>query len=321
MYAVEISAVGGPEVLEYKQIAEPTAGDGQILVRTEAIGVNFIDTYYRRGLYPSSLPFVPGDEGAGTVVALGAGVEDFSIGDRVVWSSPHGSYAQLVSVPASEAVPLPDGISCQDAASVFSQGLTAHYLAYSTYAIQEGDTVVVHAGAGGVGLLLTQMAAQLGAKVITTVSTDAKEQISREAGAWQVLRYDQDIAARVRELTEGQGAAVVYDGVGAATFDASLASVRVRGLLALFGAASGPVSPMDPQRLNAAGSVYLTRPTIGDYIRTREELLWRAREVFAGVTSGTLKATIGGRYALSEAERAHRDLESRSTVGSLLLLP
>ena len=321
MFAIEISTLGDPEVLEYKQVDEPVAAEGEVLVRTEAIGVNFIDTYYRRGLYPSDLPFVPGDEGAGTVVSVGAGVEDFKVGDRVVWSSPHGSYAEVVAVPAEAAVPLPDGISSKDAASVFSQGLTAHYLAHSTYAIQEGDTVVVHAGAGGVGLLLTQMAAQLGARVITTVSTDEKEQISRTAGAWEVLRYDEDIAARVRELTEGEGAAVVYDGVGAATFDASLASVRVRGILALFGAASGPVPPMDPQRLNAAGSVYLTRPTIGDYVRTRGELLWRAREVFEGISSGTLKATIGGEYQLSEASRAHRDLESRSTVGSLLLLP
>jgi len=321
MFAIQVLALGGPQVLQYQQVAEPTAGDDQILVRTEAIGVNFIDTYYRRGTYVTDLPFIPGDEGAGTVIGLGSKVQRFSLGDKVVWSSPHGSYAEVVAVPASAAVRIPEGVSSRDAASVFSQGLTAHYLSHSTYPIQQGDTVLIHAGAGGVGLLLTQMAVQRGARVITTVSSDAKERVSRQAGARHVLRYEDDIAAQVRGLTDGEGAAAVYDGVGASTFDASLASLRPRGTLALFGAASGPVPPMDPQKLNSAGSLYLTRPTIGDYLRTPQELAWRAADVFEGVASGSLKATVGAEYPLRDAAKAHEDLESRSTIGSLLLLP
>ncbi|MFE5701467.1 quinone oxidoreductase family protein [Rhodococcus koreensis] len=321
MRAIQVSRLGSPDVLELAEVPDPQPGPDDLLVRTEAIGVNFIDTYFRTGVYPHPLPYVPGDEGSGVVESVGAGVRGFAPGDRVAWCGATGNYAERVVVPAAVAIAVPDGVPAPQAASALAQGMTAHYLAYSTYPVQSGDTVLVHAGAGGVGLLLTQLATKLGARVITTVSSDVKEKLSREAGAAEVLRYDDDIATRVRELTEGEGVAVAYDGVGAATFEASLASVRVRGTLALFGASSGLVPPFDPQRLNPAGSLVLTRPTLAHYIRTREELTWRAGEVFAAVADGSLHVRVGAHYPLEHAADAHRDLEARKTTGAVVLVP
>ncbi|WP_213571986.1 quinone oxidoreductase [Rhodococcus sp. USK13] len=321
MRAIQVSRLGGPDVLEPADVPEPRIGSSDLLVRTEAIGINYIDTYFRSGLYPRTLPYVPGDEGSGVVESVGTEVTDFEPGDRVAWCAAPGSYAEKVRVPAAAAIAVPDVVPASQAASALLQGMTAHYLAYSTYPIREGDTVLVHAGAGGVGLLLTQIATRLGARVITTVSSDTKEELSRSAGAQEVLRYDEDIAARVRELTGGEGVAAAYDGVGASTFEASLASVRIRGTLALFGAASGPVPPFDPQRLNPAGSLFLTRPTLAHHIRDREELVWRAGDVFAGVADGALTVRVGAEYPLERAADAHRDLEGRATTGSIVLRP
>ncbi|MFC9556389.1 quinone oxidoreductase family protein [Rhodococcus sp. NPDC056960] len=321
MRAIQVSRRGGPEVLEIAEMPDPRPGPHDLLVRTEAIGVNFIDTYFRTGVYPQPLPYVPGEEGSGVVEAVGADVRDFVPGDRVAWCGTTGNYAEKVVVPAAVAIAVPEGVPAPQAASTLGQGLTAHYLVYSTYPVQSGDTVLVHAGAGGVGLMLTQLATKIGARVITTVSSDTKEKLSREAGAVEVLRYDDDIAARVREFTDGEGVAAAYDGVGAATFDASLASVRIRGTVALFGAASGLVPPFDPQRLNPAGSLFLTRPTLAHYVRTREELAWRAGEVFGAVVDGTLNIRVSAQYPLESAADAHRDLEGRKTTGSIVLIP
>lgn len=321
MRAIQVTRHGGPEVLEATDLPDPTPGPSELLVRTDAIGVNFIDTYFRTGTYPTDLPYIPGSEATGEVVAVADGVTGFAVGDRVACASAPGCYAELVRVPVSVAVPVPDGVEPPVAASALLQGMTAHYLLTSVYPVQEGDTILCHAGAGGVGLLLTQMAVRRGARVITTVSTDAKEKLSREAGAAEVLRYSSDLPAKVRELTDGEGVAVVYDGVGKNTFDDSLACVRVRGTVALFGAASGPVPPFDPQRLNKAGSVFLTRPSLGHFVRTRDELLWRAGEVFDAIARGELKLRVGAQYSLSDAADAHRDLEGRKTTGSIVLVP
>lgn len=321
MRAIEVTRFGEPDVLVPAELPDPSPGPGELLVGTDAIGVNYIDTYFRTGMYATELPYVPGSEGSGRVVALGPGVTEFRVGDRVCWAAAPGSYAELVVVPEAVAVPVPDGVPAAQAASALLQGMTAHYLLESTYPAQPGDTVLMHAGAGGVGLILTQLASAKGVRVITTVSTDEKESLSRGAGAAEVLRYGDDLADRVRELTGGEGVAAVYDGVGAATFDASLASLRVRGTLALFGAASGPVPPFDPQRLNAAGSLFLTRPTLVHHTRDREELLWRSGDVFAAITAGDLTIRVASRYPLAEAAQAHRDLESRRTTGSIVLEP
>ncbi len=321
MRAIQVSEHGGPEVLKYAELPDPQPGPGQLLVRTDAIGVNYIDTYIRTGAYPQEVPYVPGAEGTGVVTALGSDVTEFQVGARVAWAAAPGSYAEQVLVPAHVAVPVPDGVEPAVAASALLQGMTAHYLIESVYHAESGDTVLVHAGAGGVGLLLTQLAAAKGVRVITTVSTDEKEALSRGAGAAEVLRYGDDLAPRVRELTDGEGVAAVYDGVGQATFEASLASLRIRGMLALFGAASGPVPPFDLQRLNRAGSLFVTRPTLAHYTRTRDELLWRAGDIFTALAKGTLNLRVGATYPLAEAERAHRDLESRKTTGSIVLLP
>lgn len=321
MRAIEVAQHGGPEVLVPVECADPEPAPGEVLVRTDAIGVNFIDTYFRTGLYETPLPYVPGSEGTGTVVAVGDGVTDTEVGDRVSWCAAPGSYAELVRVPERIAVPVPNGVAPDQAASALLQGMTAHYLLTSVYPARSGDTVLVHAGAGGVGLLLTQLASAAGVRVITTVSSDEKEALSRDAGAAEVVRYGDDLADRVRALTDGEGVAAVYDGVGASTFESSLASLRVRGTLALFGAASGPVPPFDLQRLNPAGSLFVTRPTLAHYTRTRDELLWRAREVFDAVAAGTLNIRIGARYPLAEAARAHSDLEGRRTTGSVILVP
>ncbi|MBB4920197.1 quinone oxidoreductase family protein [Streptosporangium saharense] len=319
MRAIVVSATGGPEVLTYTDHPDPEPNPGEVLVDVAASGVNFIDVYHRLGRYPLSLPFVLGNEGAGTVAAVGEDVTGLSVGDTVAWAGVMGSYAEKAVVPASQLLAVPDGIDAEQAAAVTLQGLTAHYLAHSTYEVKPGDDVLVHAAAGGVGLLLVQIAKLRGARVIGTVSTEEKEILARQAGADDVLRYD-GFADAVRDLT-GSGVHVVYDGVGAATFDASLASLRPRGMMALYGQASGPVPPVDPQVLARGGSLFLTRPSMGPYIATRDELAWRASDIFGWVASGDLRVHISARYPLSEAAQAHQDLEARRTTGKLLLIP
>lgn len=323
MHAIQVPEHGGPEVLRALELDDPVPGDGELLVRVAAAGVNFIDIYKRSGLYPTPTPFIPGEEGAGTVVATGAGVAGFAAGDRVAWTGVLGSYAQLATVPAAIAVAVPAELDDRLAAAALLQGMTAHYLTTASYHVRPGDTVLVHAAAGGTGLLVTQLAKASGGRVIGTVSTAAKEELARAAGADEVIRYTEvpDLAARVRELTAGDGVAAVYDGVGAATFDASLASLRRRGTLVVFGASSGPVPALDLQRLNAAGSVFVTRPKLGDHVTTRKELSWRAGEVLDAVRAGTLTLRIGASYPLDDANRAHEDLQGRRTTGKLLLLP
>ena len=319
---IRITETGGPEVLRYTDLDPVRATEGTVLVDVAAAGVNYIDTYHREGAYPLPLPLVLGQEGAGTVREVGAGVTDFSPGDRVAWAAGPGSYAEQVAVPAAAAVRVPEGVADETAAAVMLQGLTAHYLVNSTYPVREGDTVLVHAAAGGVGLLLVQLAKARGARVLATVSTQDKADLARGAGADEVVRYtERDFAEAVAELTDGEGVAAVYDGVGRTTFDGSLASLRPRGTLVLFGAASGPVDPFDPQRLNAAGSVFLTRPSLGFYVATRDELEWRAGELFDAIAAGGLDVRIGGRYPLERARAAHEDLQGRKTTGKLLLTP
>jgi len=319
MRAIQIAQTGGPEVLQMAELPIPAPAAGQVLVKVTASGVNFIDTYLREGRYPATLPFVPGQEAAGTVVELGEGVDRFVVGDRVAWTGTRGTYAEYACAPAADLLKIPQGMKLQDAAAVLTQGLTAHYLAYDTYAIQRGDTVLVHAGAGGVGLLLTQMAKALGARVITTVSTDEKAKLSREAGADHVILYTREnFADAVKKFTGGEGLPVVYDSVGKTTFEDSLKCLRPRGLMALYGASSGAVPAMDPIRL-MAGSLYLTRPTLKDYVRTRPELEARAAAVFGSIAKGKLHVRIGHRYKLEDAAQAHRDLEGRKTTGKVLL--
>lgn len=320
--AVQIRQTGGPEVLEVTEIEIGDPGPGELLVDVAVAGVNYIDTYHRSGAYPLDLPITLGLEGAGAVTAVGAGVTGFTPGDRVAWQGQFGSYATQTRVPAQIAVHVPDSVSDETAAALMLQGLTAHYLVRSTYEVKDGDAVLVHAAAGGVGLLLTQLAKARGARVIGTVSTEEKEKLALQAGADEVIRYDQvDFAEETRRLTGGAGVSVVYDGVGKTTFDGSMASLRIRGVLALFGAASGPVPPVDPQRLNRAGSLYLTRPTSVHYVQTREELEWRTDELFQSVVDGKVSVRIGHRYPLAEARQAHEDLQGRRTTGKLLLLP
>jgi NADPH2:quinone reductase len=323
MRAIQVTETGGPEVLRLAELPDPEPGPGQLLVELAAAGVNYLDTYHRSGAYPMPLPFIPGSEGAGTVTAVGPNTGGVAVGDRVAWATSFGSYAELAVVPAEQAVPVPQGVDSETAAGSLLQGMTAHYLTVSVHPVQPGDTVLVHAAAGGMGQLLTQLATARGSRVIGTVSTPEKERLAREAGAADVIRYTEidDVAGEVRRLTGGDGVAAVYDGVGASTFDASLASLRPRGMLALYGAASGPVPPVDPQRLNSAGSVFLTRPKLADYVATRDELTWRAGEVFDAIQNGSLRISIGGRYPLAEARRAHEDLQGRRTTGKLLLLP
>lgn len=320
MRAIVITENGGPEVLTAGERPDPEPGPGEVLIDVAAAGVNFIDVYFRTGAYPQKLPYTPGVEAAGTVAAVGEGVTEFSAGDRVAWANVQGAYAERAVVPADKVVPVPEEVSLEDAAASLLQGMTAHYLTRSTYRIQEGDTVLVHAAAGGMGLLLTQVATSLGARVIGTASTPEKEKLAKDAGADVTMGYD-GFPEKVRELTGGEGVAVVYDGVGAPTFDGSLASLRRRGVLALYGAAGGPVPPFDPQRLNAAGSVYLTRPSLAHFTEDRTELLERAADVFAWVRSGTVRIHVGHRYGLADAAAAHADLESRRSTGKLLILP
>ncbi|GAA3582719.1 quinone oxidoreductase [Nonomuraea rosea] len=315
MHAITISAQGGPEVLEYVERPDPVPGDGEIVVDVAASGVNFIDIYHRSGAYPLNLPITIGSEGAGTVSALGPGVDGVAVGDTVAWASVLGSYAEKAVVPAGRAVPVPDGVPAEVAAAAMLQGLTAHYLTHSTHEVRPGDQVLVHAGAGGMGQLLVQLAKLKGAKVYTTVSTSEKEKLAREAGADEVLRYE-DFAEALSGKID-----VVYDGVGAATFDGGLQALRPRGLMALYGAASGPVPPVDPQTLNKQGSLFLTRPTLVHYIAERAELLQRASDLFGWIASGKLAVNVSHRYPLAEVRQAHEDLAGRRTTGKLILIP
>lgn len=328
MRAVQATRPGGPEVLAAVDLPDPTPDPRQVVVEVAAAGVNFIDTYRRTGRYPVDFPHVVGSEGAGTVVAVGPDVQGVAVGDTVAWvAGADGSYATHARVLADQAVPVPDGVDARTAAALLLQGITAHYLVHSTFPVRPGHDVLVHAGAGGVGLLLTQLAVAAGARVITTVSTAEKEALSRAAGASDVIRYDlmadltTELPSAVRELTGGQGVHTVYDGVGAATFEASLASLRPRGGLALFGGASGAVPPFDPMRLEHLGSLFLSRPSIRHHTATREELEWRAGELFAALAAGTLDVRIGAEFPLEDAAQAHRALEGRATTGKVLILP
>jgi NADPH2:quinone reductase len=322
MIAIQVHEAGGPEVLQLVDLPIPRPGPGQVLIRVEATGVNFIEVYFRKGQYKASFPLTPGSEAAGTVEELGPGVTGFAAGDLVASVSVIGSYAEYALVPAAQLVKVPIGLTPEQAAAAMLQGMTAHYLAYSTFPLKAGDTALVHAGAGGVGLLLTQIAAHIGAHVITTVSTPAKAELSREAGASDVILYnDQDFEAEVKTLTGGKGVDVVYDSVGKTTFEKSLNCLRPRGMLALFGGSSGAVPPFDPIQLSSKGSLYLTRPTLWHYIATRAELEQRAGEVLGWVASGQLKIRAEHIYPLAQAAQAQTDLESRKTTGKILLEP
>ena len=322
MQAILITQTGGPEVLTCCELPTPAPGPGEVLVKIEACGVNFIDIYFREGRYPSPLPFVPGQEAAGTVVALGPGATGVAVGDRVAWCMVQGTYAQLAVAPADRLIRIPDSVTTHQAAAAILQGMTAHYLALSTYEIQPGDPVLIHAGAGGVGLLLIQIARQLGARIFTTVSTEEKADLAREAGADEVILYTRDdFVAKVKELTSGAGLPVVYDSVGKTTFEGSLSCLQPRGLLVLFGGASGAVPPFDLIRLSTMGSLYVTRPTLKHYAATREELEWRAGDVFRWVAEGKLKLRLEHTYPLAEAAQAQIDLAARKTTGKVLLIP
>ena len=322
MKAVRVHAPGGPEVLRYEDIPEPRPQAGEAVVRVEAAGVNFIDVYYRTGLYKAALPVTLGQEGAGTVSAVAPDVRDVAPGDRVAWAGVFGAYAELAAVAAHRLVKLPPEISAREGAAAMLQGMTAHYLACTTYPLKPGDTCLVHAGAGGVGLLLTQIAKRRGARVIATVSTAEKARLSREAGADETIDYTtQDFESETRRLTGGRGVEVVYDSVGKTTFEKGLACLAPRGMMALFGQSSGPVGPFDPQVLSQRGSLFLTRPTLFHYIASRQELVARASEVLAWVRDGSLKLRIEHDFRLADAAAAHRALEGRTTTGKVLLIP
>lgn len=320
MRAIQISQHGGPDVLTPVDIDIPEPRPGEVLIRTTAVGVNYIDTYFREGVYARDLPFVPGSEGAGVIEAVGPDTPDFIAGDRVAWCQAPGSYAQYVVAPFDALVAVPEGVDDDVAASMLLQGLTAHYLITDTHRADPGDTILITAGAGGVGQLLIQLAVTRGFRVITTTSTPEKAELCRSLGAEQVLLYPEATPDRIREFSGG-GVAVVFDGVGKDTFDDSLASLARRGSLVLFGAASGPVPPVDPQRLNAAGSVFLTRPTLADYIATTQEYRERAAEVLGALVDGSLQLSVGATFGLTEAADAHRALQSRQTTGSVVLDP
>jgi NADPH2:quinone reductase len=323
MQAIAIDAPGGPEVLKLHDLPVPEPKAGEALVRIEASGINFIDVYYRTGVYKApSFPLVIGQEAAGVVESLGEGVTTFAVGDRVAYAGVSGAYAQFAAVPAARLVHVPDGVSSQDAAALLLQGITAHYLVNSTFELKRGQTALVHAGAGGVGLLLTQLAKAKGATVLTTVSTAEKAELSKRAGADVAIDYTREDFAKVaREATGGKGVDVVYDSVGKTTWEKSIDSLRPRGYFVLFGGSSGQVPPIDPQLLNQKGGLFMTRPSIVWYAATREELDWRARELFAAVLDGTLSLRVEHTYPLADAAHAHEDLEARRTTGKLLLLP
>jgi len=320
MRAIQIKQTGGPEVLEVIDLPRPEPRAGEVLVRIAASGVNFIDTYFREGRYPSPLPFIPGQEAAGTVVETGQDVEGFAPGDRVAWTGSRGTYAEYACAPAKDLLHVPNGVALDQAAAVLTQGLTAHYLAYDTHPIRRGETVLIHAGAGGVGLLLTQVAKRCGARVITTVSTEEKADLSRQAGADHVILYTRESFVDAVRKLEPQGLPVVYDSVGKTTFEDSLKCLRPRGLMALYGASSGAVPRFDLIKLSLIGSLYVTRPTLKDYVQNRAELERRTNEVFGWLKDGDVRVRIGHRYRLDEAQQAHRDLEARKTTGKVLLM-
>src|SRR3984957_17361249 len=322
MKAIQIHQTGGPEKLQLAELPIPEPGPGRVLGGVEATGVNFIEIYFRKGTYKSALPLIPGSEAAGTVEELGPGVTGFKAGDAVASVSVLGSYAEYALVSAASLVKVPAGLTMEQAAAAMLQGMTAHYLAYSTYPLKAGDTALVHAGAGGVGLLLTQMASRIGARVITTVSTKEKAELSREAGAAEVILYtEQDFVAEVKRITGGKGVDVVYDSVGKTTFDGSLNCLRPRGLMALFGGSSGPVPPFDLIQLSGKGSLFVTRPTLWHYVATRQELESRASEVMGWVAKGDLKLRMEHMFPLADAGQAQTDMENRKTTGKILLEP
>ena len=322
MKAIRVHTPGGPEALRLEDVPEPQPAPGEVVVRMEATGVNFVEVYQRKGQYPLQTPFTPGAEGAGTIVAVGEGVTGLRVGERVASETLKGTYAELAKTQADRLVRLPDGMDGRVAAAVMLQGITAHYLATSTYPIQRGDRCLIHAAAGGVGLLLCQIAKRRGAWVIGTTSTPEKAKLARDAGADEVILYtQQDFVAEVKRLTGGKGVQVVYDSVGKTTFDGSLDCLVPRGMLVLFGQSSGPVPPFDPQVLNRKGSLFLTRPTIAHYVATREELTARASELLGWIEDGWLRVHIDRAFPLGEAAQAHAALESRQTAGKLLLVP
>ena len=322
MKQIQISQYGGPEVMKLVDAARPSPGPGQALVKVAASGVNFIDVYFRSGLYKSDLPFTVGSEASGTVEAVGPNVTEVKPGDRVAYAMARGSYSEYALVPAAQLVTLPDHVDLNTAAAALLQGMTAHYLTHSTFPLKPGDKALVHAAAGGAGLLIVQMAKMLGATVYGTAGTDAKAAMAKEAGADEAIVYTrEDFAAEVKRFTGGKGVDVIYDSVGATTFLKGLDIIRPRGMMALFGQSSGSVQPIDPGILNPKGSLFLTRPSLAHYVQTREELLWRAGDVLSWIDSGKLKLKIDRTYALGDAAEAHRDLESRRTSGKLLLIP
>jgi len=322
MKVVRVHKYGGPEVLTNEDIPVPEPKTGEARIKIEAIGLNFIDIYHRTGLYPLQTPFTVGMEGAGVVDAVGDGVTEVKKGDRVAYAMIPGAYAEYAIVPAAKLAPLPANIDVKSAAALMLQGMTAHYLTHSTYALKPGDTALVHAAAGGVGLLLIQIAKMLGATVIGTVSTEAKAQLAKQAGADEVILYTQsDFLAEVKKLTDGRGVHVVYDSVGATTFDKSLDCFRPRGYLVLFGQSSGPVQPFDPGKLAAKGSLFLTRPTLAHYTLTRAELLQRSGDLFNWTAAGKLRLRIDKTFSMAEAAEAHRQLEGRKTTGKVVLVP
>jgi NADPH2:quinone reductase len=322
MKAIQVKQPGGPEAMELVELPVPQPKANEAVVKLAASGVNFIDVYIREGRYKSPPPFVLGQEGAGVVDAVGASVTTVKNGDRVAWTGLMGSYAEYAAVPADRLVPIPDGVTDQQAGAAMLQGMTAHYLSHDTYPLKRGEAALLHAAAGGVGLLLVQMAHHIGARVIATVSTDDKARLAREAGADEVILYTQsDFEAETKRLTGGKGVDVVYDSVGKTTFDKGLNVLRPRGVMVLFGGSSGAVPPFDLIALSQKGSLYVTRPTLVNYIATREELMSRSGAVFGMMAAGKLKLRIEHTYPLAEAQRAHRDLEGRKTTGKLLLIP
>jgi len=322
MKAIQVKHTGGPEVMELVDLPVPVPKANEVAVKLAASGINFIDVYHREGRYKVPLPFTPGQEGAGTVTAVGADVTSVKVGDRVAWCHLLGAYAEYSVVAADRLVPIPAGVTDQQAAAAMLQGMTAQYLAYDTYPLKRGQTALVHAAAGGVGLLLTQMAHNIGARVIATVSTDEKAKLAREAGADKIIFYTKsDFEADTKQLTGGKGVDVVYDSVGKTTFEKGLNILRPRGMMVLYGGSSGAAPAIDPIILTQKGSLYLTRPSLGNYVATREDLVARSSAVFGMITSGKLKLRIEYTYPLSEAQQAHRDLEGRKTTGKLLLLP
>jgi NADPH:quinone reductase len=322
MKAIQVKQTGEAEVMELVELPVPEPKANEAVVKLAASGVNFIDVYYREGRYKTTLPFIPGQEGAGQVVAVGSDVKSVKIGDRVAWTMTQGSYAEYAPVPADRLVPVPPGVTDPQAAAAMLQGMTAHYLVHDTYPLQRGETALVHAAAGGVGSLLVQMAHNIGARVIATVSTEEKAKLARQAGADEIILYSQlDFEAETKRLMGGKGVDVVYDSVGKTTFEKGLNVLRPRGMMVLFGGSSGAVPPFDLIQLSQKGSLYVTRPMLGNFIATREELLARSGAVFAMIASGTLKLRVQHTYPLAEAQRAHRELEGRKTTGKLLLIP